>query len=89
MIRREYIVSGRVQEVGFRFFCKYQASLLSLTGYAKNLDDGQVLIEIQGDEPSINKFKKNILNGNGFSKVISITERKLLADTNEKRFSTY
>lgn len=89
MIRREFIVSGRVQGVGFRFFCKYQASLLSLTGYAKNLDDGQVLIEVQGDEPSINKFKKNILNGNGFSKVISIAERELIADTREKRFSTY
>ena len=56
MIRKEFLVSGRVQGVGFRFFCKYQASLLSLTGYAENLDDGQVLIEVQGDESSIRKF---------------------------------
>ena len=42
MIRKEFLVSGRVKGVGFRFFCKYQASLLSLTGYAENLDDGQV-----------------------------------------------
>ncbi|EOU1840146.1 acylphosphatase [Clostridium perfringens] len=89
MIRKEFLVSGRVQGVGFRFFCMYQASLLSLTGYAENLDDGQVLIEVQGDESSIRKFKTKILNGNGFSRVISIDEKDLTVDTHEKRFSTY
>lgn len=86
MIRKEFLVSGRVQGVGFRFFCKYQASLLSLTGYAENLDDGQVLIEVQGDESSIRKFKTKILNGNGFSRVISIDEKDLTVDTREKDF---
>ena len=46
MIRKEFLVSGRVQGVGFRFFCKYQASLLSLTGYAENLDDGAFFIDL-------------------------------------------
>lgn len=89
MIRKEFLVNGRVQGVGFRFFCKYQASLLSLTGYAKNLEDSNVLIEVQGNESSIKKFKSNILKGNGFSRVISIDEKDLPIDTHEKRFSTY
>ncbi|ELC8441868.1 acylphosphatase [Clostridium perfringens] len=89
MIRKEFLVSGRVQGVGFRFFCKYQASLLSLTGYAKNLEDGSVLIEVQGNESSIKKFKSSILKGNGFSRIISIDEKDLPVDTREKRFSTY
>lgn len=89
MVRKEFLVSGRVQGVGFRFFCKYQASLLSLTGYAKNLEDGSVLIEVQGNESSIKKFKSSILKGNGFSRIISIDEKDLPVDTREKRFSTY
>lgn len=89
MIRKEFLVSGRVQGVGFRFFCKYQASLLSLTGYAKNLEDGSVLIEVQGNESSIKKFKSSILKGNGYSRIISIDEKDLPVDTREKRFSTY
>lgn len=89
MIRKEFLVSGRVQGVGFRFFCKYQASLLSLTGYAKNLEDGSVLIEVQRNESSIKKFKSSILKGNGFSRIISIDEKDLPVDTREKRFSTY
>ncbi|HHD2751855.1 TPA: acylphosphatase [Clostridium perfringens] len=89
MIRKEFLVHGRVQGVGFRFFCKYQASLLSLTGYAKNLEDSNVLIEVQGNESSIKKFKSSILKGNGFSRVISIDEKNLPIDTHEKRFSTY
>ncbi|MDZ4991745.1 acylphosphatase [Clostridium perfringens] len=89
MVRKEFLVSGRVQGVGFRFFCKYQASFLSLTGYAKNLEDGSVLIEVQGNESSIKKFKSSILKGNGFSRIISIDEKDLSVDTREKRFSTY
>lgn len=89
MIRKEFLVNGRVQGVGFRFFCKYQASLLSLTGYAKNLEDGSVLIEVQGNESLIKKFKSSILKGNGFSRIISIDEKDLPVDTREKRFSTY
>ncbi|EGT3615381.1 acylphosphatase [Clostridium perfringens] len=89
MIRKDFLVRGRVQGVGFRFFCKYQASLFSLTGYAKNLEDGSVFIEVQGDETSIKKFKSSILKGNGFSKIISIDEKDLTVDPREKRFSTY
>lgn len=89
MLRKEFLVSGRVQGVGFRFFCKYQSTMLSLTGYAKNLDDGKVKIEVQGEEISINKFKNAILKGNGFCKVLSIDEKDLIVDDRERRFLTY
>ncbi|MEE7298497.1 acylphosphatase [Escherichia coli O71:H6] len=35
-------VYGRVQGVGFRYTTQYEAKKLGLTGYAKNLDEGQV-----------------------------------------------
>lgn len=89
MLRKEYLVDGKVQGVGFRFFCKYQASLLSLTGYAKNLDDGKVLIEAQGEENALRKFRSQLLKGNGFCRVTNIDEKDLAIETRERKFSTY
>ncbi|MBC7863562.1 MAG: acylphosphatase [Bacteroidia bacterium] len=49
-------VKGRVQGVAFRFNAQAEASKLDLTGYVKNLADGDVYIEAEGDEEKINKF---------------------------------
>ncbi|MGB2079483.1 MAG: acylphosphatase, partial [Vibrio sp.] len=38
----KFLVSGRVQGVGFRYFTGHEAQRLGLTGYAKNLADGRV-----------------------------------------------
>ena len=39
---RRWIVRGRVQGVGFRYFAQRAAAELGLTGYVRNLDDGRV-----------------------------------------------
>lgn len=89
MIRKEFFIKGKVQGVGFRFFCKYQASLLSLTGYAKNLENGDVHVEVQGEYSSIETFKTKLLQGNGFSKITYIEENDLKLCPREKRFAIY
>jgi acylphosphatase len=45
---RRYLVSGRVQGVGFRWFVEHSAQGLGLTGFARNLDDGRVEVQAQG-----------------------------------------
>ncbi|MPQ44379.1 acylphosphatase [Clostridium tarantellae] len=89
MIRKKLLIKGKVQGVGFRFFCQYIASTLSLTGYAKNLNDGDVLIEVQGISNNIVKFKSSLLKGNNFCKVIDIIEDNIPLQEKEKRFSMY
>jgi acylphosphatase len=42
------IVSGRVQGVGYRYFIARSASELDLTGYARNLFNGEVEIYAEG-----------------------------------------
>ena len=42
------IAQGRVQGVGFRFTVRGLARECKVTGWVKNLDDGDVLIEAQG-----------------------------------------
>jgi acylphosphatase len=39
---RRWLVSGRVQGVGFRWFVEREALALGLTGWVRNLDDGRV-----------------------------------------------
>lgn len=55
-IRKHIFFSGMVQGVGFRYRACYGAQALGLTGWVKNLWDGRVEMEVQGDEDSIGKL---------------------------------
>ena len=55
-IRRHIYFSGRVQEVGFRFTACLLARRLGLTGWVKNLYDGSVEMEVEGEEPLIDEL---------------------------------
>lgn len=50
------IVKGNVQGVSYRFAALAKAIQLSLTGYVKNLPNGDVYIETEGKEDNINKL---------------------------------
>ena len=73
---------GRVQGVGFRYFVKSSADVLGLTGWVKNMTDGSVTMEVQGDSELIASLWQNIQAGNGFIKVseLSIEEIAGLAE---------
>lgn len=49
-VRKHFYFSGRVQGVGFRYQACRIARSLGLTGYVKNLWDGRVELEAQGEE---------------------------------------
>ena len=49
MIRQHIYFSGRVQAVGFRFRAQMNATQLGLTGWVRNLFDGRVEAEVQGE----------------------------------------
>ena len=87
MIRKRFLVQGKVQGVGFRFFCQMTAkSLINLTGFAKNLDNGDVLIEVQGSYEKIIEFRYLISKGNRFCRVSNIFEEELTLIPKEKKF---
>ena len=56
IIRRHMIVSGDVQGVGFRYRANYAARGLGLTGYVRNLYNGKVELEVQGERELISRF---------------------------------
>ena len=55
-VRRRYRFSGRVQGVGFRYEAMIIADQLGLVGWARNENDGTVLVEIEGETGYINEF---------------------------------
>lgn len=63
IVRKHYYVSGRVQGVGFRYRAYYTANNLGITGYAINLDDGRVELEVQGEEALVRDFLGTVEEG--------------------------
>ena len=77
MISKKWLLSGRVQGVGLRYFIKVNAQRLKLEGYVKNLSDGRVEVVVQGEEDKVDLLKSLILRGDGFSIVRYIEEEDL------------
>lgn len=55
-IRKHIVFYGRVQGVGFRYYAINKANQLGLTGWVKNLPNGTVEMEVQGEEPLIDQL---------------------------------
>ncbi len=47
------LVSGVVQNVGFRFFTVREAERLGIVGHARNLESGEVEVEAYGEPEAI------------------------------------
>lgn len=60
---RHYLVSGKVQGVGFRRFVAKRATENNVTGKVRNLTDGRVEILAQGFEEDINRFEIYVRRG--------------------------
>lgn len=77
---------GRVQGVGFRFFVQQSASRLGLTGWVRNMDDGSVTMEIQGEEAPVAELERRIRKGRGFIRLDGLTLEEREPVTAEERF---
>ena len=64
---------GRVQGVGFRVFVQGVAQEMGFTGWVKNMADGSVVMEAQGDEARFGELKERIRKGNGLCRVDHMT----------------
>ncbi len=62
-------VYGRVQGVGFRYFTLSKAELLDIKGFVKNMPDGSVFVDCEGDEDSLKIFLDCLKKGPSFAYV--------------------
>ena len=68
-VARRYLVSGRVQGVGFRYFTQDVASREGLSGRVRNLSDGRVEVLAEGDEPSLARLEAALWRGPSHARV--------------------
>jgi len=80
------LVQGRVQGVGFRYFTRDRARVYGLTGWVRNLPDGNVEFEAQGAGRDVDAFVAEIRKGPGLSHVADITVNELPVENEEKGF---
>lgn len=58
--RLEVLLSGHVQGVGMRHFVRVQAFELRLTGYVRNLPNGQVEIVAEGNKKNLMELEQRV-----------------------------
>ena len=86
MVRYWMECEGIVQGVGFRYFVYQIANLLDLTGTVRNLDNGRVEIEVQGEEEALAQFQIRLNKGNGYSEIHHVSIRSMTIQPHERSF---
>ena len=63
LVARRFLVSGRVQGVGYRFFADEAARIEGLSGWIRNLPDGRVEAFAEGDREAVDRFERQLARG--------------------------
>ena len=74
---KHFLVKGRVQGVGFRWFVHREAAELALRGWVKNTDAGHVELVAAGPAEALAELKQALHKGSRGSRVDSVTEHDL------------
>ena len=83
---RRYIVSGRVQGVGFRWFVEHAAVQLGLAGWVRNRADGSVEVLASGTRQNLHDLYVELLKGPRASRVDKVEVEDAAPDTKMKSF---
>lgn len=62
-ITRRYVVRGRVQGVGFRWFVEREARALGIAGWVRNRADGTVEVLAMGSNEQLSKLHSSLRQG--------------------------
>lgn len=60
MPRRQILVHGDVQGVGFRWTASRKAAVFGIDGWVKNCPDGTVMMEIEGNVKDLDDFLNDL-----------------------------
>jgi acylphosphatase len=74
---RHYLVRGRVQGVGFRWFVHREAAALELVGWVRNTEDGHVEVLAAGDAELLADLGRALRKGSRGSRVDAVIEHEL------------
>ncbi|MBL8150020.1 MAG: acylphosphatase [Blastocatellia bacterium] len=76
-VARRFLVSGRVQGVGYRYFTMRAAAAHQISGFVRNLPNGEVEVVAEGSRDAMEDFKKELAAGPYHAQVTSLGETVL------------
>lgn len=85
MATYRYVVSGRVQGVGYRYFVLKCAEALGVAGFARNTPDGSVEVIAEASEERLARFEARLKEGPSFARVERV-ERDALQERGDSGF---
>ncbi len=72
-----FLVRGRVQGVGFRWFVHREAAAIGLHGWVRNTDAGEVEVVAAGDPEQLEELRAQLRKGSRGSRVDGVEEHEL------------
>jgi len=85
LIARRYLIRGRVQGVGFRYFAQRVAADIGVNGYTRNLDDGRVEVYAIGSSEQLSELSGRLWKGPRLADVRGVEEQ----ESNVQQYDTF
>jgi acylphosphatase len=83
-----FLVQGRVQGVGFRWFVQREAALLDLRGWVRNTEEGEVEVVASGAAEVLAELRSRLRSGPRGSRVDRLVEHTL-AESEAEELSSF
>jgi acylphosphatase len=74
---RRFVVRGRVQGVGFRWFVEREAHILGIAGWVRNNADGSVEVLAQGSRDQLSGLRTRLRQGPRAARVDAVEESEV------------
>lgn len=71
---RKFVISGRVQGVGFRWFVEREAKTLGISGWVRNNSDGRVEVLATGTRDQLSGLRSRLQQGPRAARVDNVEE---------------
>ena len=88
MMVLHFLIQGRVQGVGFRWYVHREASELDLRGWVRNTEEGDVEVVAHGSEADLAELRASLRRGPRGSRVDRLVEH-YLADSEAEGLSSF
>lgn len=72
---RRFVVRGRVQGVGFRWFVEREAHMLGVSGWVRNNADGSVEVLAMGTREQLSGLRSRLQQGPRAARVDAVEEK--------------
>jgi acylphosphatase len=82
---RRWLIAGRVQGVGFRWFALEVADRLGLRGWVRTLADGRVEVVASGSEEVLDALEKALASGPPGARVEAVDRSEVSSEMIDRK----